>query len=46
MATGAGGMYDEPRVDVLASSRRDQLADALGQSARKNNSSQLMGINE
>ena len=39
-------MYDEPRVDVLASSRRDQLADALGQSARKNNSSQLMGINE
>ena len=46
MVVGGGGMYEEPRVDVLASSRRDQLADALGQSARKNNSSQLMGVNE
>ena len=30
-------MYEEPQVEVLANSRRDQLTDALTQSARKNN---------
>ena len=30
---GGSALYEEPRVDILASSRRDQLADALGQSA-------------
>ena len=27
---GGNGIYEEPRVDILASSRRDQLIDALG----------------
>ena len=35
-ATSNHGHYDEPSVDVLANSRRLQLADALGQSASKN----------
>ena len=34
-ATSNQGHYDEPQVDVLQNSRRAQLADALGQSASK-----------
>ena len=36
-ATSNHGMYEEPQVDVLANSRRAQLAEALGPSAQKQN---------
>ena len=34
-ATSNQGVYEEPKVDVLANSRQAQLADALTQSAQK-----------
>ena len=43
---GGPGIYEEPRVDILASSRRDQLADALGQSANKQQNSQMLGMHD
>ena len=34
-AMNGHNQYEEPQVDVLANSRRAQLADALGQSGQK-----------